>query len=322
MSTRVHRSMHVLLLSGGISAERKVSLRSGDLVEATLKTSGYKVTRLDPAQDIQKIVRKVGTFDIAFLALHGAQGEDGTMQGLLESIGLPYTGSGVLASALAMDKTRAKVLYAHDGILCPKGMELDLEHWEKNTKKYSTQITQQLGKHIVVKPVSAGSSIGVALISRATELQKAIEAALRADPAHKCLVEQYISGRELTVGVLGNDQVQALPVVEICPKTTFFDLKAKYNAKFCDEICPAQIPKEIMLQAQDLGIRAHKTLGCRGYSRTDMIWDDSNNNVYVLETNTLPGMTQQSLLPKAAAAAGYTFAALLDEMIRLGLSRV
>lgn len=322
MSVRIRRPIHVLLLSGGRSSERDVSLRSGDLVESELKRSGYKVTRLDPAKDIQSIARRAKSFDIAFLALHGAQGEDGTIQGFLESIGLSYTGSGVLASALAMDKTRAKAVYVSRDIPCPQGIEISADQWKKETRIAIERIVKALGKNLVVKPVSAGSSIGVALVDQIEKLQKAISKAIQADPAKRCIIEQYIKGRELTVGVIGNNLVHALPVVEICPKTDFFDLKAKYNAQFCDEICPAQIPTNIALQAQDLGIRAHQALGCRGYSRTDMIWDDVRKKIYVLETNTLPGMTQQSLLPKAAAAAGYTFASLLDEMIRLGLSHV
>lgn len=319
---RVHRPVHVLLLSGGKSSEREVSLRSGDLVESELKRSGYRLTRLDPAKDIQLIARRAKNFDIAFLALHGAQGEDGTIQGFLESIGLPYTGSGVLASALAMDKTRAKAVYTSCNILTPKGIELQANVWKKEKEACLKRVMKILGKKIVVKPVSAGSSIGVAIVIQAEKMLHAITKALHADPAHRCLVEEYIKGRELTVGVLGNALVKALPVVEICPKTDFFDFKAKYNAKFCEEICPAQIPTDIAHEAKELGKRAHYALGCSGYSRTDMIWDSARKSIYVLETNTLPGMTEQSLLPRAAAKQGYSFAALLDEMIRLGLSRV
>jgi D-alanine-D-alanine ligase len=170
---------------------------------------------------------------------------------------------------------------------------------------------------LIVKPVSAGSSVATALVSKSKDLHKAIETALAADPEGRCLVEPRIVGRELTVAVLGNRVLEALPVIEIRPKAAFFDIESKYDSKMCDELCPAPIPKNVAKAAQDLAKRAHVVLGCRGYSRSDIIWDVRKDKLYVLETNTLPGMTATSLMPKASQAAGLAFIGLLERMIEL-----
>ncbi len=323
--SRAKKPLRIVVLCGGWSSEREISLRSGNMVADTLKASGHRVTVLDPDKDIKKLVNDAKKFDVAFLALHGAGGEDGTIQGLLECIGLPYTGSGVLASALAMDKVRAKAVYMTYDIPTPSYFEISQAKWDGNMKNMLAIAAKRLkkGKDLFVKPVSAGSSVATSLVTKAKDLPRAIEAALKADPESRCLVEPRIYGRELTVAVMGNaaKDLKALPVIEIVPKTAFFDLKAKYDPKACDEICPAPIPARIAKKAQDLGIAAHLALHCWGYSRTDIMWDDKKDALYVLETNTLPGMTRESLLPKAAKAAGMDFTALLERMLALARER-
>jgi D-alanine-D-alanine ligase len=251
--------------------------------------------------------------DVAFLALHGKYGEDGTVQGFLELTGTPYTGSGVLASALAMDKVMAKRVLAADGIKVPRGVSVTKADLSASAEAVLSAASALLPA--VVKPSKQGSSVGMSLVDSASEMEAALRLAL--DHDDDALVEQRIFGVEITVGVLGNTELLALPVVEIVPKRAFFDYQAKYDPAQCDEICPARISEEATKAAQALAIRAHRSLGCRGYSRTDMIL--GSNGPVVLEVNTLPGMTMNSLLPKAAAAAGIPFGELLDRIVRLAL---
>ncbi len=251
--------------------------------------------------------------DVAFLALHGKYGEDGTIQGLLELFGTRYTGSGVLASALAMDKVMAKRVLAAEGIPVPRGEHITREDLAKDGLAAIERATGLLPA--VVKPSKQGSSVGMSLVDSRGAMEAAVRLAL--DHDDDALVEERIFGAEITVGILGNRDVEALPVVEIVPKREFFDYQAKYDPALCDEICPARISEDATRTAQALAIRAHRSLGCRGYSRTDMILGP--NGPVVLEVNTLPGMTMNSLLPKAAAAAGIPFPELLDRILRLAL---
>lgn len=254
--------------------------------------------------------------DVAFLALHGKYGEDGTIQGLLELAGIPYTGSGVLASALAMDKVMAKRVLAAEGIPVPRGVHI-------SRADLAADGTQALGRAnallpAVVKPSKQGSSVGMSLVDSKDAMEKALRLAL--DHDDEALVEERIFGAEITVAVLGSlggSDLEALPVVEIVPKREFFDYQAKYDPAQCEEICPARISGEATRAAQALAIRAHRSLGCRGYSRTDMILGPKGP--VVLEVNTLPGMTINSLLPKAAAAAGIAFSELLHRVVTLAL---
>ena len=258
--------------------------------EALLKGGG----RLDPGHELPKgleeeiesaskalvpatraITDDAEPLDVVFISLYGTWGEDGRIQGLLDTLGLPYTGSGVLASALAMDKVMAKT----------------------------------------VKPVQQGSSVGASIVARAVDLEAAIAGALRFDT--RALVEERIVGTELTVPVIGNDEPIALPVVEIVTKHAFFDYSAKYDAGESEEIVPARVPADVAKRAQGLGLRAHLALGCRGMSRTDLIW--VGERMAVLEVNTIPGMTANSLLPKAARAAGIPFGELLDRLVQWAL---
>lgn len=254
--------------------------------------------------------------DVAFLALHGKYGEDGTIQGFLELTGTPYTGSGVLGSALAMDKVMAKRMLEADGIPVPRGVHISRQD---PTRDRASKMNEALGLcPAVVKPSKQGSSVGMSLVDRPEAMDVAVRLALEHDD--EALIEERVFGTEITVGVLGKvgeAGLEALPVVEIVPKREFFDYKAKYDPDQCDEICPARIPDEATRTAQALAIRAHRVLSCRGYSRTDLILGPKGP--VVLEVNTLPGMTMNSLLPKAALAAGIPFGELLHRIVSLAL---
>jgi len=302
----------VALLSGGDSPEREVSINSGNQVYAALDKSRYTVLRYDPKTDLQRLVADAGKIDVALIILHGPYGEDGTIQGLLDLLHIPYQGSGVLGSAVAMNKIISKQLYARFGIPTPEHIVL-----EKGDGVDPGTIFRRLGSPVVVKPVACGSSVGMSIVASENQIPEAIHKALRHD--HTVIIEAYIQGVELTVGVIGNDTLDALPVIEIIPDKdhSFFDYEAKYTAGITQEICPARIDDTLTQKAQSLGMAAHRALACRGYSRTDMIL--RKDEIFVLETNTIPGMTATSLLPLAAKTAGISFSQLLDRLIALGM---
>jgi D-alanine-D-alanine ligase len=267
-----------------------------------------------PATEALALTGGARPVDVAFIALHGAYGEDGTLQGMLELLGLPYVGSGVLASALAMDKAMAKKMMAAEGIPTPRGIRLTRAFFNED-RPAAVRLAEAVGVPAVVKPSRQGSSIGMSLVTSVQEMAGALAEAFRYDS--ELLVEERVLGTELTVGVIGNRELTALPVVEIVSKRAFFDYRAKYDPELSEEICPARLPAEAAAQAQELGLRAHRALGCRGLSRTDMIL--AERGPVVLEVNTLPGMTMSSLLPKAAAAAGIPFGELLHRLVSLAL---
>lgn len=303
----------VALLSGGTSAERDISLKSGEQVFLALDRKRYEVRRYDPKTDIPRLIRDAGLIDLALVILHGMPGEDGTIQGLLDLLDIPYQCSGPLGSSVAMNKLASKHLYEKAGIRVPA-----YAHIRKGEDFDVNACIGRLGLPLVVKPVSGGSSIGMTIVKSAGQLKSALAAAFAYDRA--LLAEEYIKGIEITCGVLGNRELQALPVVEIVPKQNheFFDFQAKYSGE-TDEICPARISPELTQKARELAAAAHQALFCEGYSRTDMIIRD--NDIYVLETNTIPGMTRESLLPLSAKQAGLSFGQLLDRLIELGLER-
>lgn len=308
------KKLTLALLSGGKSAERDVSLASGDQVFEALDKSKYNIVRYDPASELALLAKEAATIDAALIILHGRMGEDGTIQGMLESLGIPYQGSGVLGSAIAMNKILSKQLYVQAGLPTAPFMVAD-----RANPPEMAEIPAQLGLPVVIKPEHEGSSIGLTIAREKRELQKALETAWKFD--RRCLVEKYIKGIELTAGVLGNEELTALPLVEICPdqRYEFFDYEAKYTPGATREICPARISSELTSLAQDLAMRAHKALHCRGYSRTDLIL--SGTDFYILETNTIPGMTATSLFPQAAASAGIGFSKLLDRLIELAMEK-
>ncbi len=252
--------------------------------------------------------------DVAFLALHGPYGEDGTMQGMLDLLGIPYVGSGTLASALAMDKVMARRVFAGEGIPTARGVVVERAEFKADPEGVARRTAMAI-LPAVVKPARQGSSIGMSLVREAAAMAAALAEAFTFDA--RVLVEERLVGTELTVGVLGNRELRALPPVEIVSKREFFDYIAKYAPACSEEICPARVAAEIAAAAQELALRAHRALDCRGVSRVDMM--ATPVGLFVLEVNTLPGMTINSLLPKAARAAGIPFPELLERLIALAL---
>lgn len=306
--------MRLALIAGGKSSEREVSLKSSAQVFEALDKNRYNIQRYDPLTDLGKLVQDAPELQAALIIMHGRGGEDGAMQGLLDLLEIPYQGSGVLASALAMDKELSKALYQMAGLRVPTALAFGRE------KAPSPQeIEASLGLPVVIKPTTEGSSIGITLARTLPELEAGLALAFSLDS--QVLVEEFIQGTEVTGAVLGNKNLQALPLVEIIPASnyTFFDYEAKYQPGASKEICPARLEAELTKKAQHCALKAHSALGCRGYSRTDMIVREGQ--IYVLETNTIPGMTATSLFPQAAKAAGLEFPALLDKLIELALEK-
>lgn len=302
----------IALLSGGISSEREVSLNSGNQVFQALDKDKYDVRRYDPRSDLPKLVSEAGQIDAALIILHGPYGEDGTVQGMLELLNIPYQGAGVLGSALAMNKIAAKQLYEKAGIPVPPYVTM-----QQKDRINSKELADRLGLPLVIKPAAGGSSIGMSIVRDADRIDQALAKAFEQDTA--VLVEAYIKGTEITGAVLGNNSLQALPLIEIIPSQSheFFDYEAKYTAGLTQEICPARIDPALSEKARTYAKAAHQALFCKGYSRTDMIL--RGQDLFVLETNTIPGMTPTSLFPQAAQAAGISFGELLDRLIELGI---
>lgn len=304
----------VALLAGGTSGERDISLESGKGAQGALEEAGFDVTFLDPAnhEDLKRLMDDA--FDVAFLALHGKGGEDGAIQGLLETLGIPYTGSGVLASATAMNKGVSKVFYEAAGIPIIPGMNLT------SGEPYDIEaIKSTVGIPCVVKPATEGSSLGLRIVKREEELAEAIEYVFMVDDL--IVIEKFIAGTETTVAILGNDELEALPVIEIVPlKADSYDFESKYAPGGCEHIIPARISDEITAKVQEYAKCAHHALGCCGVSRTDFIIDE-NDQPWILETNTIPGMTPTSLLPDTARVAGYSFPELCTKLVEFALER-
>jgi len=275
----------------------------------------YQVLRFDPKNDLGKFFSDAlkKKFDLIFPALHGPFGEDGKLQGLLDVLGIPYLFSGCLASALAMNKYKTKVIVGKEGIAMARDILI-----RKNEKYNLNGIIKKLSLPIVVKPSELGSSVGMSIAKTKKELEKGIKIAFRYD--REVLLEKFIKGRELTVPVMGNDPARALPVIEIIPKvSTWFDYRAKYEVGGSEEICPAKIPGKIKNKIQKQALAAYKAIGCKDLARVDFIWQKGSDKLYFLEINTIPGMTATSLVPKSAKAAGLTFSQFLDKLISQAL---
>ncbi len=302
-----HRKMRVALLMGGSSSEREISLMSGAQVEAALHRLGHDVIVIDPARDSITVLAQSGP-DAAFIALHGKYGEDGCIQGTLETLGIPYTGSRVLASAVAMNKIVSKALFAAAEVPTPPCVTVN----RSDAPEVALARAQSLGFPCVVKPSSQGSTVGITIVKESAALADALELAFRSDP--DALIEKYITGTEVTVGVLGTRTPRALPTLEIVPKNEFYDWDSKYTPGKSEHIVPARIPKPAQAECERLAVEAHSALKCRGYSRVDMIVEPSGQ-VWVLEANTLPGLTQVSLLPDAARAEGISFDQLIQTIL-------
>ncbi|MFA5779304.1 MAG: D-alanine--D-alanine ligase [Elusimicrobiota bacterium] len=294
------------VIYGGKSSERAVSLKTGSAIASTLKKEKFSVVLIDSGKKdfIKKLL--LSKIDFAFIALHGSFGEDGTMQGLLEILGIHYSGSGVLASALAMNKIHSKKIFESVNIRTPK--------WQVVTN--STFSIQHLAFKLpcVVKPALQGSAIGITIVRKKSQLKKAIKNALKYDD--KAIIEEYIDGTEITVPILGD---KPLTPIEIIPKNEFYDFYSKYAAGGSRHLIPPRLSQKIIGKAKQLGLLAHKSLGCRAMSRVDMIVD-KKSDIYVLEVNTIPGMTATSLFPESAKYDGYTFAELIKKIIELSLN--
>jgi D-alanine-D-alanine ligase len=296
---------------GGRSAEREVSLTTGSQVATALRERGHEVLAIDTG-DTEFIGELAVTMpDVVFICLHGRFGEDGTVQGLLELLGLRYVGSGVLASALAMDKVMSKHFFAHAGIPTPAYV-----HVRRTDEIDLDEATCLLGPKTVVKPANEGSAIGVTIAHTPAELPSALEEAFRHDSS--VLIEEFVSGVEVTVGVIGNENPIALPTIEIVPEHEFYDYESKYVPGMSQHIIPARVTEEVRAECARVSLLAHSVLGCRGMSRADTIVTNEGR-VELLEVNTIPGMTPTSLLPDAAAAAGIGFPELCDRLVRLAL---
>lgn len=295
--TKIKRFGQVAVLYGGTSAEREISLRSGNAVINALRESGVSTIPVDigndPLQQLQQL-----RVDRAFIALHGAGGEDGKIQALLEWLNLPYTGSGIAASALCMDKLRTKQLWRGVGLSTPD------YHVLNETTDWAATIVK-LGGVAMVKPCHEGSSIGMAKVSSAADLEQAFAVAARYD--HVVLAESYIQGAEYTVAIM--DQ-RALPPIKLETNHLFYDFSAKYQAEDTRYICPCGLPEEHESRLKELALAAFNAVGARGWGRVD-IMADAHGKFYLLELNTVPGMTDHSLVPMAAKAAGYSFNELI-----------
>src|SRR3954463_10582402 len=299
-------SLHVAVLMGGWSAEREVSLRSGADVAAALESLGHRVTRIDMGRDVAERLLEAAP-DVVFNALHGTPGEDGTVQGLMDLMGLRYTHSGLETSVIAIDKELTKMVLVPRGIRMPKGTMVESE---------SLYEADPLPRPYVLKPVNEGSSVGVAIVTENGNYGDPIGPEVEGPWLHfdRLLAEPFIRGRELTVAVL-NDE--ALAVTELKPKAGFYDYAAKYTDGLTEHICPAEIPDDIAQSMLNMAAKAHRILGCKGASRSDFRWDDDKGEagVYLLEVNTQPGMTPLSLVPEQAKLKGITYGELVERLI-------
>lgn len=301
------------VLMGGPSSERDISFKSGRAVYEALVSLGCDTVALDVKtghKEENMDLIKSSRIDIAFIALHGRFGEDGQMQEILEALKIPYTGSGISASRLAMDKAASRNIFEGNGLNVPR-----YKVWEKALFGSNCKIKDSLALPLVVKPASAGSSIGLSIVDKEEGLRDSVSLAFSFD--EKIIVEEYIKGREITVGIL---KEEALPIIEIIPKKGFFDYEAKYHPGFTDYIVPARLESEVAKGIQGAALSAHRLLGCYGCSRVDMILNEENIP-FVLEVNTIPGLTETSLLPKAAKKAGIEFPQLCLRLIQLAYDK-
>src|SRR5665647_288879 len=306
----------VLVLMGGYSEEREVSLRSGAAVLKALHNLGYVAEELDlKGSPVQGIVDYKP--DLVFVALHGKDGEDGTVQGLLEILGIPYTGSGVASSAIGINKVLTKKMLIYEGI--PTAPFAILKKHAYLAPEIETQaLLANIGLPMVIKAATQGSSIGTYIVREANVILTALEAAFTYDP--EVLVEKFIDGTEVTSTVIGNEEPEVLPLIEITSANEFYDFESKYTPGMCSHIIPARVAQPIQDQIAELSKRVYKALDCRGYARIDYIID-KNGQPFVLEINTIPGMTEMSLVPDAARAAGISFEELVDKIVQLGMAK-
>lgn len=310
--------MRIGVLMGGRSLERDISLRSGRRVSHALTELGYDVLELDVDEGLVPLLRKERP-DLVYIALHGKFGEDGTVQELLEILDIPYTGPGVFSSAIGFNKPLSKEILRREGIPTPPFFVLsEATFLEMGAYDALQPAGEKLGFPLVVKPAAQGSALGVKVVSSREELPRAVQSALHYD--ERVLLEKFIRGTEVAASILGNQSLEALPLVETVPRSGFFDFDSRYTPGLTEYYCPARLDKQVTQRAVDLAIATHKALGCLNVSRVDIIIDEEDVP-QVLELNISPGMTDTSLLPLAAEAAGIGFEELVDRLVKLALEK-
>jgi len=308
----IKKKLKIALIYGGISSEREISFNSAKYINKHLNRNKYSVRFYDVKFDLLKLIQEgqYKEFDLAFIALHGKFGEDGKIQSILDILKIPYTGSGVLASALCMNKIKTFEFLKNYNIKTPEFLPIYNKNIDLEKIKYPC----------IVKPNENGSSIGITIVNSFEDLKNAVKKAFSEDTS--ILIEEYIRGIEITCGVLGNSKqtkLMVLPPVQIIPGNNFFDYDAKYFSKQTQEICPADIPENLTKKVQELSKKIHDVLGCDGLTRSDFILKD--NEFYFLEINTIPGLTEVSLCPKEAKAIGISFEKFLDMQIGLAIKK-
>ncbi|MEC3884690.1 D-alanine--D-alanine ligase [Halobacillus sp. HZG1] len=305
--------MKIAVLYGGTSGEREVSLSTGKGIIKALENKGHEVTPIDFSPEKMEEVLKLDV-DLVFIGLHGRFGEDGKIQGLLDMLGIPYVGSGVLASALAMDKAKSKQIFSLNGLHTAKSEVFDVtDHGQFSV--IEDEIKRTFTLPFVIKPNQEGSTLGLTIVKKEQDIRQAIEMAAHSDSM--ILVEDYVKGREVTVPVMGyKGKEQALPVIEIIPKNDYYDFDSKYKPGGSEHIVPAKVSETLTAQLQQDAVLAHQLLGCDVYSRVDFIINENEEPV-ILEVNTLPGMTPTSLFPDSAQAIGLSYDDLIQKFVEL-----
>ena len=308
----------IAVLMGGRSLERDVSLKSGNRVYEALREKGFRVTKLDVDESLVINLRQ-NPVDLVYIALHGKYGEDGTVQELLEILGIPYTGPGVYSSIVGFDKALSKEIFIRKGIPTPDYFTLSTGSFrEMGAAGVLDRVVDVLGLPIVAKPACQGSALGIKIVHNKDELPSALIGALSYDD--KVILEKYIKGKEVSVSVLGDEKPEVLPVVEVSTKKEYFDFESMYSMGQTEYFIPARLPEELLERIQDIAIKVHTVLDCRDVSRIDIMVSEEGEP-YVLELNTSPGMTETSLLPMAAAAKGIEFSDLVEMLVGFALKR-
>lgn len=305
------------VLLGGRSAEREVSLRTGEAIYRALLEKGYDAVKIDVDLDIAENLKRQGV-ELAFIALHGKYGEDGTIQGLLEMLDIPYTGSDVLASAVAMNKIATKKILRAEGIPTPDYCVVTGWEYKNKPVQETEQKIMALGLPVVIKAATQGSTIGITFVHEPEDIRSGLEEAFKYDSS--ALVEKMVPGMEITASVLGNQQPVVLPLIEIVSATGVYDYEAKYTVGMSEHIIPPRTSREIQDRISALARRTYEAIGCRGLARVDFMVDEAGQP-YVLEVNTIPGMTETSLFPDAARAAGISFPELVEKLVSLAAGK-
>lgn len=306
----------VLVLMGGTSEEREVSLNSGNNVYKALEQKGFQVEALDLSKDNLGRIADIAP-DVVFIALHGKNGEDGTVQGYLDLLDIPYTGSGVATSAICMNKILTKKLLSYEGLPTPDFIIMKKKTFDQAAFVVRS-LVQKFGLPMVVKAATQGSSIGTYIVKKEDEILPAIEAAFQYD--QDVLIEKYIDGILLTVSVLGNENPCILPIIEITSNNEFYDYESKYTPGMCEHLIPARINEDLQNKIARISEETYKSLACRGFARIDFMVD-RKGQPYILEINTIPGLTNMSLVPDAARAVGISYEDLIERLVKLALEK-